>query len=102
MEPFKGTEIPILVVPTNVDEFCLMNIGQYKGKKFVNVESDFEEIKKNENIEKQLPEEDVSSFCLWLKNELSHSINKVILSKRLSDLPGLVVGPMSSSMRMIQ
>jgi len=38
---------------------------------------------------------------LWLKNDLSDSIGKVSISKRLKDTPALITGQMSSSMRMM-
>ncbi len=49
----------------------------------------------------RIPEEDVTSFCLWLKNELSDNVSKVTISKRLKDTPALVTGQMSSSMRVM-
>jgi HSP90 family molecular chaperone len=42
--------------------------------------------------ESRLPEEDVTNFCLWLKNILSDRVMKVQISKRLSDVPAVVVG----------
>ncbi len=49
----------------------------------------------------RIPEDDVTPFCLWLKNELSANISKVTLSKRLKETPAIIVGQMSSSMRMM-
>ena len=49
----------------------------------------------------RIPEEDVTSFCLWIKNELSDNVSKVTISKRLKDTPALVTGQMSSSMRVM-
>lgn len=49
----------------------------------------------------RIPEEDVTGFCLWLKNELSDNVSKVTISKRLKDTPALVSGQMSSSMRVM-
>jgi HSP90 family molecular chaperone len=48
-----------------------------------------------------LPEEDVTTFSLWLKNELSQNVGKVTLSKRLKDQPAVLFGQVSSSMRMV-
>ncbi len=79
----------------------------YKQKKFVNIEAAYEEISKDiggthdiDESRKRIPDEDVTPFCLWLKNELAHSISKVSLSKRLKDTPAIVIGQVSSSMRM--
>ena len=49
----------------------------------------------------RLPEEDVSNFCLWLKEACGGKISKVKISNRLKSAPGLVAGSMSSSMYMM-
>ena len=75
----------------------------------MNIESAYEEIQKDlgSKVEDEvasrsrLPEEDVTGFCLWLKNELSDRIMKVQISKRLKDTPALLTGQMSSSMRVM-
>lgn len=72
----------------------------YKNKKFVNIESAFEEIQKDlgKNFEEEmldrsrLPEEDITSFCLWLKEELQPHVGKVTISKRLRDTPCIISG----------
>jgi molecular chaperone HtpG/TNF receptor-associated protein 1 len=99
MEPFKGTDIPVLILTNNIDEFCFNQLGTYKNKKLVNVESSYDEISKDvgkkegeAEISSRIPEDDVTSFCLWLKQELEPSISKVSLSKRLKDQPAVVVG----------
>ncbi len=43
----------------------------------------------------------MTTFSLWLKNELQPTVSKVTLSKRLKDTPAIIVGQVSSSMRMI-
>lgn len=48
-----------------------------------------------------LPEEDVATFSLWLKNELQQYVGKVQISKRLRDQPAVLFGQVSSSMRMV-
>jgi HSP90 family molecular chaperone len=84
MDPFKGTEIPVLLTTNNIDEFVFQQSGSYKNKKFVNIETSFDEIskelgKKEESISdiSRLPEEDVTTFSLWLKSELEPVISKV-------------------------
>lgn len=49
----------------------------------------------------RLPEEDVTNFCLWLKDTLSSKVAKVSLSRRLTNTPAILVGQMSSSMYMM-
>lgn len=105
-EPFKETEIPVLVLTSQLDEFCLTAAEEHKGMRFVNIEqARMEEIRKQlgletaeEKVESKLPEEDVSNFCIWLKDTLSAKVSKVQLSKRLKGTPAIAVGQMSSSM----
>jgi|TARA_B110000285_G_C14985495_1_gene543573 HSP90 family molecular chaperone len=84
------------------------NIGTYKGYTFVNVESGYEEISKDlgdknlyTDAEKaqQLPEEDITSFCLWLKEHCKPFVGKVTLSKRLKSVPCVLFGQVSANMR---
>jgi len=39
MEPFKGTDVPVLILTNSYDEICFSNAGHYKNKKFVNIEA---------------------------------------------------------------
>lgn len=85
MEPFKGTKIDVLVLINNVDEILFQQNGDYKGKRFVNIESSYEEIAKDIGkghedevaSRARIPEEDVTPFCLWVKNDLTNVIGKV-------------------------
>lgn len=114
MEPFRsaGAEAPpVLILVNNVDEVCLQQIGEYRGHRFTNIETAYEEISKDIGPStqqqqppqggKSLPEEDVVTFSLWLKNELQKNVGKVTISKRLRDQPAILYGQMSSSMRMV-
>lgn len=58
-------------------------------------------IEGEEEVKSRLPEDEVTGFCLWLKDTLSSKIAKVQLSRRLTDTPAIVVGDMSSSMYMM-
>ena len=46
MEPFQGTEHPVLLLTNNADEICFTQVPQFKGKKFINIENSFDEIQK--------------------------------------------------------
>ena len=81
----------------------------------MNVETSYEEIQKDleSNLKKKvddgstpktksIPEEDITAFCLWLKNELGYGIGKVAISKRLKGaVPAVIFGKVSASMRMM-
>lgn len=113
MEPFKNNAEapPVLILTNQIDEICFQQIGDYKGHKFVNIETSYEEIQKDLGSNKDekeetaktggLPEEDVTTFSLWLKNELSKNVGKVSISKRLKGQPAVLFGQVSSSMRMV-
>merc|ERR1719327_2494847 len=109
VEPFKEAGIPVLALSSQLDEFCLTATDQHKGMKFVNVEqAQIDEIRKQLGLEaveegaaSQLPEDEVSNFCIWLKDTLSAKVSKVQLSKRLKGTPAIAVGQMSSSMLMM-
>lgn len=114
MEPFKNNPDapPVLLLTNNIDEFCFQNIRKYKDKVFASAETAFEEIQKEIGakdiaVEKdseghtKLPEEDVTAFCLWIKNEFPKIISSVTISKRIKNTPAIVTGQMSSSMRIM-
>ena len=47
MEPFKNSKIDVLVLNNNIDEVLFQQNGDYKGKRFVSIESNFDEISKD-------------------------------------------------------
>lgn len=105
IEPFIKSNVPVIVLPNHIDEVCLRNVNEYKGLKFVNIESNFDEVAGDldEKIEhdKQagIPEAEITPFSLWLKSELTPTISKVTISKRLANAPAVIVGQVSSSLR---
>ena len=109
MEPFKNSDLDVLVLTVNVDEIIFQQVGTYKGKRFVSIESNYEEIQKDLGLTNEsevadrnrIPEDDITPFCLWLKEELKEHIGKVSISKRLKDTPAIITGNVSSSLRMM-
>lgn len=106
MEPFLKNEIPVLFISINVEEMLFRQMENYKGFKFVNVESaeaDIpRELQKEEVIATQgerVPEEDITGLCMWVRNELQPVVTTVNVSKRLVDSPAVVVSQMTSGMR---
>lgn len=82
------------------------HIGSYRQYNFVNIESaTWEDVAKDlgddaeQKYDDSLPEEEVASFCLWLKEIGKPHVGKVTLSKRLKDEPMVLFGEVSSSMR---
>jgi HSP90 family molecular chaperone len=109
MEVFKESDVPILIVTNNVDEILFQQIGLYKNFKFQSIETSYEEISKdlgdkakNQNSNApSIPDDDVTSFSLWLKNELKPHGSKVTVSRRLKGVPAVLFGQVSASMRMV-
>lgn len=69
MEPFKNTNVPVLIINMHVDEMVFRTLQTYKGKyKFVNVETSYEDIQKdiktNESDKSGIPSDDTTPFCL--------------------------------------
>lgn len=65
-------DIPVLFVYLHVDEMVFRGLGKYKNMELVNIETNYEDISKDikqteHDKEKGLPEEDVTTFCLWVK-----------------------------------
>ena len=57
MEPLKNNkDIDVLILTLQVDELLLQQMGEYKGKKFVSIESAYEEIQKDlgKNVEMEV------------------------------------------------
>ena len=101
MAPFKDSDVPVLIVQNQVDEMVFNQIGSFKGFTFVNIESGYEEISKDlgekekseeDKNKPQLPEDDVTTFCLWLKENHKTHVGKVTISKRLTDVPLVLFG----------
>lgn len=104
LEQFQGTELPILYSNLPIDEMIFKKVNSYKDFKFVNVENESDDFldkirqDKGELINK-IPEDDITPYTLWMKNELEPYVGKVILSKRLQTTPMLVSSEMSANMK---
>jgi HSP90 family molecular chaperone len=104
LESYKGSDLPILICTSPLDEMIFKNINQYKNHKFVNIENESDEfIEKfkvdNSSSINKIPEEEITPFTLWIKNELEPFVTKVTISKRLKDSPLLVTSALSSQMK---
>ncbi len=106
LENYKENDLPILICSSPLDEMIFKQVGQYKNMKFVNIENETDEFlnqfkQETSSTVNKLPEEDITPFTLWIKNELEPWVSKVSISKRLKDSPILVTSQMSSQMKMI-
>jgi len=110
MEAFKDNDVPILFTYQHVDEMIFRQVGSYKKYNFVNVETSFEEISrdlnldkddKGKNVESLIPEEDIMPLKEWIKNELQPFVSQITISKRLKDSPAIIVSEISSGLRQV-
>jgi len=86
------------------DEVVFRQLSSFKNFKFLNIESETDDFltknkKEDQGTTSSLPEEDVTAYTLWIRNELDTSVTKVVLSKRLTDSPCIVTSPISASMK---
>lgn len=124
MEPFRDTNIPVLFLTIHIDEMVFRQLEKFQEFRFCNLENEFSELQKDlfkeeskkpeeakpepkdtpakQAQKKQktgLPEDDVTPFCLWMRNELQPLVTKVSVSKTLKDSPAVIVSNISSGMR---
>lgn len=108
-------EIPVIIATTHFEDMIFQQMGTYEGLKFANVETESEAVdralkgvkeEKGEKDEKKdetgVPEDDLTSFSLWIKNELQPYVEKVVVSNRALLGPALVVSKTSSAMRQME
>lgn len=85
MEPFKGGDTPVIYTYEHVDEMVFRQMASYKNMKIINIEASFDEVAKDtksteHNKASGLPEDDITTFCLWLKVLLSPFIHNSLSS----------------------
>lgn len=96
LETFLEKKIPVLFMTDAVDDFWIPNIKNYKNKEFKSITkgkvdlSKFESSKNNtkDNINK---DSKINDLINVLKNELKDNIKDVIISKRLTKSPLILI-----------
>ena len=108
--PLTQAGIPVLITNTHIEEMIFNEMETYEGLKFANAETSTEDVERvlqgvkqekeeDRKPEQELPEEEVTAFSLWIKNELQPYVDKVVVSSKNLLGPALVISPISSSMR---
>lgn len=103
-------DIEVLLLDDPIDEFCIQNLAEYEKKKLKNVakgdlklwDDEDEDLAKRK--EKKIQQE-FSSLTAWWKKLLGDKVEKIEISKRLTDTPCIVVSSehgYSASMERIQ
>ena len=93
MENLKKRGFEVLYMVDPIDEYAMQQLKEFDGKKFVSVT--------RENLELEGTDEDkahwekrkteLEPLCKFIKETLDNKIEKVVLSKRLSDSPCILV-----------
>lgn len=104
LENFKGSDLPILITDTPLDDMILKQVNDFNNFKFLNIENESDDFlndfkSESGSVVNKIPEEDVTPYTLWIKNELEPFVSKVSLSKRLKESPLLVTAAISTHMK---
>jgi len=87
----RGYEVLYLLEP--VDEVAITNLQKFDEKTFVDVSKEEIELEETEEEKKEQEKKDVEfqDLCTWIKSALGDNVQKVVVSKRLSSSPCIVV-----------
>ena len=88
----KNKKYDVLFLTDPIDEYMMQRVKEFNGKKIVNVSSENADIDVDaEEKEKQAKlESELSELCTFMKSTLADSVEKVIVSKRIVDVPCVV------------
>ena len=112
VEMFNKRDIEILYTMEPIDDFVLSHLGEFDGKKLVSADRADLALKGGDDItteekdagDGKLDEKKVDELISWLKSTLGEKVADVSKSKRLVDLPAMIVNPdgyMTSSMERV-
>jgi HSP90 family molecular chaperone len=86
--------IEVLLLDDPIDEFCVQNLGEYEKFKLVNVSKGglklFEDDEREKKVFKKT-RESYKPLIDWWKNFLGDKVEKIEISKRLTDTPCIIV-----------
>ncbi|KAF9132137.1 heat shock protein 90 [Mortierella sp. 14UC] len=100
----KGFEVLFMVDP--IDEYMLQQLKEYKSKRLVSVTQEALEIEEDdtERVEREAEEQSLQRLCLKIKEVLGDRVERVQVSRRISESPCVLVSGMygmSSNMERI-
>ena len=87
----RGFEVLYMVEP--IDEYAMQQLKEFDGKKFVSVTRETLELEETETDKAhwEKRQKELEPLCKFVKETLNDKIEKVTLSKRLSDSPCILV-----------
>lgn len=109
-ETFRKKGVEVLFLYTQVDDFVMTNLAEFKGKKIVSIETaqaadavaalpDLHPTEETHESTESLSGETFANFSSWLKEVLSTRVTTVTETQRLSSSPAVVVDHESASFR---
>lgn len=102
IEAFKSRGLEVIYFTDVVDEYVIEALSTFDGKKLVSVRHAGVELEDHQADGESLSEEQVSSLCEFLKQELGERVTSVASGKRLVEHPVIALLPadgMSPQMR---
>ena len=93
VEAFKARGLEVIYFTDAVDEYVVDSLGEFDGKKLASIRHAGAELADLDNDGESLDEEQVSSLCEFLKEQLGDGVTKVSSGKRLVDSPVIALVP---------
>ena len=93
LEKLKKKDIDVLLMCDPIDEYCMQQLKDFDGKKFVNISKEKLDLELTEE-EKTLEEENKKKYeelCNLIKSILNNEVENVVISNRLSEAPCCLV-----------
>lgn len=101
MEKYKRDDIKVLLLTSNIDEFCLMMMQNYDKLEFKNISSENkDEITEEEKKRLQTLADENKRFLDEIKNSLKDKIDEVSFSNKLVDSPLCITSKEGLSLNM--
>jgi len=93
LEVFKKKDFEVILMTDPIDEYMATQLKEFDGKKLVNITKEGLELEETEEEKKQREEEQKSfeELCKQVKEILGDSVEKVVLSNRITDSPCVLV-----------
>lgn len=96
LEQAKAEGVEVLYMVDAIDEYVVGHITEFGGKKLVSLAKEGVKLKEETEKDKKVAEkrkEAWEPFTKWLKKVLGDKVEKVILSKRVTESPCVLVAP---------
>lgn len=93
VEAFKARGLEVIYFTDAVDEYVVDSLGEFDGKKLASIRHAGAELEDLATEGDALSEEQVSSLCDFLKEQLGDAVTKVSSGKRLVDSPVIALVP---------